>query len=218
VGREAELTQLHTWLDKALQGERQLVFVTGEPGIGKTALVETFLQHLSLKQTLRSSARGQEGDHLPPQRSAAGAPDGRSLDPHSESRVLSIGIAHGYCIEHFGTGEAYLPVFTALDRLSRTSGGGRLAATLMQYAPTWLAQMPALLDAATLETVRQRTQGTTPERMLREITEALEALTAEQPLVLVLEDLHWSGDSTLDLLSFMARHRHPARLFVLGTY
>src|SRR5712691_11199051 len=29
VGREAELAQLHTWLEKALSGERQIVFVTG---------------------------------------------------------------------------------------------------------------------------------------------------------------------------------------------
>jgi DNA-binding winged helix-turn-helix (wHTH) protein len=43
VGREAELTRLHAALRKALNGERQLVFVTGEPGIGKTTLVETFL-------------------------------------------------------------------------------------------------------------------------------------------------------------------------------
>lgn len=43
VGREAELAQLHKWLDKALNGKRQIIFVTGEPGIGKTALVEAFL-------------------------------------------------------------------------------------------------------------------------------------------------------------------------------
>src|SRR5262245_26560699 len=36
VGREAELAQLHEWLAKAARGERQLIFVTGEPGIGKT--------------------------------------------------------------------------------------------------------------------------------------------------------------------------------------
>jgi len=46
VGRETELAQLHQWLDKALQGERQVVFVTGEPGIGKTTLVDAFLQSL----------------------------------------------------------------------------------------------------------------------------------------------------------------------------
>jgi len=47
VGCEAELTQLHRWLEKALAGERQLVFVTGEPGIGKTTLLEVFLHRLA---------------------------------------------------------------------------------------------------------------------------------------------------------------------------
>src|SRR5262245_22813639 len=42
-GREAELTHLHDWLSKAWNGERQLVFVTGEAGIGKTTLIEAFL-------------------------------------------------------------------------------------------------------------------------------------------------------------------------------
>jgi predicted ATPase len=46
VGRERELAQLHSWFDKALSGERQLVFVTGEAGIGKTTLVDAFLQSL----------------------------------------------------------------------------------------------------------------------------------------------------------------------------
>jgi DNA-binding winged helix-turn-helix (wHTH) protein len=43
VGRETELAQLHSWLDRAINGERQIVFVTGEPGIGKTALLEAFV-------------------------------------------------------------------------------------------------------------------------------------------------------------------------------
>jgi predicted ATPase len=43
VGREAELQQLHSWLEKARRGERRVVFVSGEAGIGKTTLVERFL-------------------------------------------------------------------------------------------------------------------------------------------------------------------------------
>ncbi|MEM7354661.1 MAG: hypothetical protein AAF657_27885, partial [Acidobacteriota bacterium] len=58
----------------------------------------------------------------------------------------------------------------------------------------------------------------TPGRMLREIATALEALTAEIPLVLVLEDLHWCDYSTVDLISSLARRREPARLLIIGTY
>ncbi|MSQ48454.1 MAG: ATP-binding protein [Deltaproteobacteria bacterium] len=39
MGRETELAQLHQQLEKTLTGERQIVFVTGEPGIGKTSLI-----------------------------------------------------------------------------------------------------------------------------------------------------------------------------------
>ena len=54
--------------------------------------------------------------------------------------------------------------------------------------------------------------------MLREMAEALEAITGERPLVLVLEDLHWSDAATLELLAILARRREMARLLVLATY
>ena len=54
--------------------------------------------------------------------------------------------------------------------------------------------------------------------MLRELAEAVETLTLERPLVLVVEDLHWSDFATLDWLAFVARRRAAARLLVLGTY
>ncbi len=48
--------------------------------------------------------------------------------------------------------------------------------------------------------------------------EMMEALAAERPLILVLEDLHWSDYSTLDLVAAVARRRDPARLLLIGTY
>jgi DNA-binding winged helix-turn-helix (wHTH) protein/tetratricopeptide (TPR) repeat protein len=52
VGREAELAQMQGWLQAALRGDRQVVFVTGEPGIGKTAVVEAFLERLAADGSL----------------------------------------------------------------------------------------------------------------------------------------------------------------------
>jgi predicted ATPase len=77
-------------------------------------------------------------------------------------------------------------------------------------------QMPGLVTH--LETLHRRVVGATRERMLRELAEAIEVLTAEQPLVLVLEDLHWSDVSTLDFIASIARRQEPARLLLLGTY
>jgi predicted ATPase len=78
--------------------------------------------------------------------------------------------------------------------------------------------MPALLSTVALEALQRKTAGATKERMLRELAEAVELITAERPLALVLEDLHWGDHSTLDWLAFMARRQERARLLVLGTY
>jgi predicted ATPase len=82
----------------------------------------------------------------------------------------------------------------------------------------WLLQMPSLVSASDREVLSREAFGATRERMLREMGEALEALTADMPLVLILEDLHWSDYSTLDLISYLARQRQPAQLMLIGTY
>src|SRR5438034_1038032 len=221
VGRGVEITHLHRWLEKALSGERQLVFVTGEPGIGKTTVVEAFLQSLA--------ARGQPESGVWSPESGVGAGDSalrdsglsdslREADPRRQPLDASLWIGHGQCIEHYGAGEAYLPVLEALGRLCREPGGEHLLELLGQQAPTWLVQLPALLSPAELEALQRKVLGATGERMLREMAEAVEAITAERPLVLWLEDLHWSDYSTLDWLAFVARQREPARLLVIGTY
>src|SRR5262245_10837709 len=48
VGRESSMAELHRYLKNALGGHRQVVFVVGEPGIGKTSLVDAFQQAASV--------------------------------------------------------------------------------------------------------------------------------------------------------------------------
>src|SRR5215510_4082331 len=167
VGREAEVTTLHQWFANALQGERHLGFITGEAGIGKTTLVDTFVAQLA----------GQ-------------AP---------------LWIGRGQCIEQYGAGEAYLPLLEALGQMGRTPDGPQLIALLRQQAPSWLLQLPALLAPGEYEELQRYAGGTTRERMLRELAEVMEALTAVRPCVLVLEDLHWSDAATIEWLAYMAR-------------
>ena len=140
-----------------------------------------------------------------------------SLAPNPQP-LAPVFIGRGQCLEQYGVGEAYLPVLEALGNLCREPGRESIIAVLNQYAPTWLVQMPALLSASELKQVRRRVQGITKERMLREIAEAVEALTHERALVLCLDDLQWSDYATLDFLSYMARRSRPARLLVLGAY
>src|SRR5207249_11698023 len=84
--------------------------------------------------------------------------------------------------------------------------------------PSWLLQLPTLFSPAEFEALQRRGSGATRDRMLRELADAVEILTAARPLVLVLEDLHWSDPSTLEWLTYVARRRDRARLLVLGTY
>ena len=58
VGREHELAELDGYLRKALDGQRQVVFVTGEAGIGKSTLLDAFERRLGRREKLRV-ARGQ---------------------------------------------------------------------------------------------------------------------------------------------------------------
>ena len=182
VGRQAELARLHKWWKRALAGERKIVFVTGEPGIGKTTIVDEFLR--------------------------------QEQDAREESFLLG----RGQCIEHYGTAEAYLPVLDALGRLCRQPGGGRLVELLDKHAPAWLVQLPALLGAADRAKLQGKAVGVTHPRMLRELTDAVEAISIEKPLVLWFEDLHWCDYSTLEWLGFVARRQEAAPLLVLGTY
>ena len=160
VGREREVERLHGWLEQARHGVRQVVFVTGEPGIGKTTVVDAFTAGLAADATLW--------------------------------------IARGQCLDHHGMGEAYFPVLDALGRLCREPDGAHLPELLRHYAPTWLEQLPALHRSAVLEAMQRREHSTSRERMLRKFAEAVEAITVDRPLVLVLEDLHWSDHATLD--------------------
>ena len=61
LGREAELAKMRSWLNRALGGERQAVFITGEPGIGKTTIVQAFLEETCHAPVM--VARGQCLEH-----------------------------------------------------------------------------------------------------------------------------------------------------------
>ena len=76
VGREVDIAYLHQCLDKVWRGTRQIIFVTGEAGLGKTTVVEAFVTEAERKGTLW--------------------------------------LGRGQCVEHYGAGEAYMPVLEAL--------------------------------------------------------------------------------------------------------
>lgn len=178
VGRDVELALLRAALERARGGRRQVCFVTGEPGIGKTTLVRAFL-------------------------------DG--LEP---SRVT---IARGACFEQHGAPEPYLALIEALGDLTRTARGAHTLAALVRHAPTFVAQVPHLFGDAQLVEAARRAAGGNEARQLRELSQVLEAVCSQDPLVLVLEDLQWSDVATIDLLSLLGQRQDHAKLLVICT-
>lgn len=126
-------------------------------------------------------------------------------------------IARGECVELHGAGEPYLPVLEALGRLCRQPDGAGVVARLRRHAPLWLLQLPGLLDDAEHTALQLKVAGSGAQRMLREMVEAIEAIAADEPLVLVFEDMHWSDRATVEGLALLARRREPARLLVIAT-
>ena len=179
VGRVAEFGELAHAFDQARSGRRQIVFISGEPGIGKSSLADAFLEQLPARQSVR--------------------------------------IAYGQCLDHHGVGEPYLPLIEALTRLAGDTDGAAVKEILSTQAPSWLSQMPALWTRSERSALEARGRATR-ERMMRELTLAIEAIASDVPLLLKLEDIHWSDTSTLDWLAHVARRPEPARLMVIATF
>ncbi|HTJ29678.1 MAG TPA: AAA family ATPase [Acidobacteriaceae bacterium] len=171
VDREVELAALRVEFAAVVSGQRRVVFVTGEAGIGKTALIDVFSYGCEV--------------------SSAG-----------------VCVARGQCVEGFGGREEYYPVMEALSQLCASQEGGRACEVLSRIAPAWLAAMG-----------RHGTPAGAPhsDKMPGDLCAALEELAAEKPLLLVIEDLHWADEATLQLVSALARRRAAARLMIVAT-
>src|SRR5262247_4185227 len=170
VGRQPDVPRLEGWFQRAIHGTRQLVFVSGDVGIGKTTVVDLFLARCAAASGVR--------------------------------------IERGQCVEHYGEGEPYLPFLEALWQLSHGPERDAILAALRRYAPLWLVQLPGLVSEAELERLQRQVAGATQARMQRGLAQALDVLTADTPLVLVLEDLQWSDRSTVELLAVLAQPLH----------
>ena len=140
VGRQSDVETLQSWFQRAAHGSRQIVWVSGEAGVGKTTVVEQWLAGLTAGRGVR--------------------------------------LARGQCVEHYGEGEPYLPLLEALGQLSRGPQQRAVLAVLRRYAPLWLVQLLGVLSEAERERLQRQVQGENPARMLRELAEALEVLTA----------------------------------------
>src|SRR4051794_18491032 len=120
-------------------------------------------------------------------------------------------LGHGQCVETTGPDEAYQPFLDALSHLTRRDDA---VSILEAVAPSWAVHVG---EGDIPESTAIRAQGATAQRMQREAVRGLEALAEREPTVLVLEDLHWADEATLELLSIILRRSRSARLLIVAT-
>ncbi|MGH2480040.1 MAG: ATP-binding protein, partial [Ktedonobacteraceae bacterium] len=118
-----------------------------------------------------------------------------------------------------------LPLAEIMNMLEEKTDPGETAGALHHVATAQakLARLSSLLPelATHQELSLPPNRPATPEQERLYLWEAvlslLNALSQFTPLLLVLDDLHWTDDSSLELLAYLARHQPNERIMWIGT-
>ena len=221
VGREPQLARLSESLKFALAGQRQVAFVSGEAGWGKTTLLDTFSRRAQRSHPDLIVASGTctayagTGDPYLPFRDIL-----EMLSADVEERWAAGAVTRAHALRLW-------------DLLPRTiealvAQGPDLIDTFIPGEP--LLQRAAAHDSidskllARAHTLASRRQargqdlGVDQERIFDEWTALLKALAGDSPLLLMLDDLHWADISSIGLLFHLGRRLMGSPLLMLGTY
>ncbi|MHC4448652.1 MAG: protein kinase domain-containing protein [Planctomycetota bacterium] len=128
-------------------------------------------------------------------------------------------VARGTCSERLAGTEAYLPVLEALESLLHVDGGDAVARTMKSVAPSWYAQIAPLAgDDSSFAAALRESGGVSQERLKRELGALLQELSQQRPLIVVLDDVHWADESTVDLLAYLGTRCADQRVLFLVSY
>ena len=120
----------------------------------------------------------------------------------------------GGCVQLSAAGLPYAPFAAALRELVRERGAAEVAALLPGQGAGELARLLPEFGPAP--------PGGDPEtaraRLFELLLALLEALAEQQPVVLVVEDVHWADRPTCDLLSFLVRNLRRAAVVLVVTF
>jgi class 3 adenylate cyclase/tetratricopeptide (TPR) repeat protein len=187
VGRDEEIAMLMRRWERARQGDGQLVLIVGEPGIGKSRLIEEF--HGLLRDT----------PHTWVEWSCSQLLQNTPLHPIAE-----------WGRRRFGGAD--LPAERQLSDLENT-----LALIKLDPAENVPLLAPLLDVPVPPERRPTLAPEELRRRQLAALTNFVMAGARAQPVVLTLEDLHWADPTTLDVLRGIAERGALAPLFILLT-
>jgi DNA-binding SARP family transcriptional activator len=221
VAREAELAHLDRQLTQVLAGQGLVSFVIGEAGSGKTILLREFVQQALEKEgnlviaSGNCNAYGGLGDPYLPFREIMALLTG-DIEARWRAGVISHDLASRLwkllpiitqaLIQH-GTSllEIFLSGEALYERLSQSISG----------EPPWLLQLHTLV---TQSNTKQKSVPMDQSAVFEMYTKVLQAVAQHAPLILLLEDLHWTDSGTISLLFHLGRRLAGQRIWVIGTY
>jgi len=224
VSRDRELAEMDRLLQKAIGGKGQVCFVTGEAGFGKTTLTTEFARRAQLENADLLVAIGDCNSQT-----GIG-------DPYLPFREV-LGMITGDIDDRVAQG------MTTEENASRLKGFLRVSKRIvMEVGPDLidifvpgigLATKAGVLVAGDKETLwrKRGAQGQAPAqspiktiqeseqgRIFEQVTRVLVTLSAQRPLILILDDIHWIDDSSASLLFHLARRIEGSRILIVGTY
>jgi len=221
VGRERELRELEQFLDRAVEGHPQVVFIAGEAGSGKSTLVDEFVRRAEEAHPDLIAAVGEcnaqtgAGDPYLPFRQVLTVLTGAD-DP--KGTASSVNATNAARLKEFVrvSGETLLAV--GPDLIGIFIPGAALVAKIATTA----AKQSKLADKLA-ERVKSGAGGITDasldqERIFEQYAQVLAALSQQQALVLILDDLHWADSASLNLLFHLARQLQDCRVLIVGAY
>ncbi len=219
VGRAEHLARLDAILAAACSGHGQMAFVSGEAGWGKTSLLAEFVRRaqedhpsLIVVSGICTTATGAGDPYLPframLQMLIADVEQPWSAGAISQSHALRLWDFLPHVIEVIAARGrhlvgSFLPGQTLLQQASSHEAVDRKL----------LVQVRSLAD----QTQRQGDTGN-QERIFEEIGDILQLLASHQPLLLVVDDLHWADASSVNLLFHLARCLRQSPVLVVGAY
>ncbi len=217
VARERELAELAATLETACTGQGQILFVIGGAGRGKTTLVQEFARRVQAADTELIMVSGQcnahtgLGDPYLPFREVLNMLMGEletrwaaGLITRQQAKRLwkLMPVSLPALVEHApDLIESFIPGQALLNR----------AATFATDEMPWFNQLMALVVEADQVRLEQ-------PRLFSQYTALLKAIAAQQPLLLILEDLHWVDTSSSALLFHLSREVSDSRILIVGTY
>lgn len=218
VAREAELDRLDQFLNNALARHGQVVFVTGDPGSGKTMLVQEFIRRaLDTYPDLitvngNCNAHTGVGDPYLPFLEIL-----RMLTGDVEARWAGGAISrrHAHRLEALVPASVQALLDEGPELIDCFVPGSALLARAQGGAPSQAARLGELLDRRAASPGGASIQQ---NDLFDQYTKTLQALARKHPLLLVIDDMQWADSGSLNLLFHLGRLLVGHRILLVGAY